>query len=350
MTPDPQKPLVSIITPSYNQAAYLEAAIQSVLAQDYQPIEYLIVDGASSDGSVEIIRRYQDRLAWWVSEPDHGQAEAINKGFARAQGKYIAWLNSDDLYLPGAVRSAVAVLEEDPALGMVFGDAITIDADGEFINRLSFGDWGLNDLLGFRIICQPAVFMRRTVLERAGYLSPNYHFMLDHHLWLRVAQQAPIKHFPGEQGLWAAARMHAAAKNVKQAEGFSRETLHLLEWMKSDPELAPLVAAKRRRIEAGAYRLNARYLLDGDLPGPALGAYMRSLARNPGFALRHWHRMVYAVLCMLGGKNLANTYYHLQQQRTPTLTVSASLASWPGICFKRPVVIHEAQTPGNAHD
>ncbi len=141
--------------------------------------------------------------------------------------------------------------------------------------------------------------------------------MLDHHLWLRMAQQAPIRHVAGDHGLWAAARMHADAKNVQQAEGFSRETLHLLEWMKGDPDLAAKVASDRRRIEAGAYRLNARYLLDGDLPGPALGAYLRSLVRNPAFALRHWHRMVYAVLCLLGGKGLASHYYRLQQRRTP---------------------------------
>jgi glycosyltransferase involved in cell wall biosynthesis len=107
-------PLVSVVTPSFNQAAFIEQTLRSVLEQDYPAIEYLVADGASTDGSVEIIQKYADRLAWWVSEKDHGQAEAINKGFTKATGKYIAWVNSDDYYLPGAIRAAVEVLEANP--------------------------------------------------------------------------------------------------------------------------------------------------------------------------------------------------------------------------------------------
>ena len=242
-------PLVSIVTPSYNQAAFLEQTMRSVLAQDYAPIEYIVVDGASSDGSPEIIRRYADKLGWWVSEPDSGQAEAINKGLKRAQGEIVAWLNSDDLYLPGVVSDAVAALQADPSLGMVFGDAITIDAEGQPLNKLSFGDYGLKELMGFRIICQPAVFMRRAVLEQAypgaerAALDTSYHFMLDHHLWLRMARIAPIRHV---SALWAAARHHPAAKNVAQAAGFADETQRLLKWMQLQPDLAPLVSANQR--------------------------------------------------------------------------------------------------------
>lgn len=298
--------LVSIITPSYNQALYLEQTIQSVLDQDYAPIEYMIIDGGSSDGSVEIIRKYDERLAWWVSEPDAGQAEAINKGLQRAKGEIVAWLNSDDLYLPGAVAQAVQILQAQPEVGLVYGDAITIDPQGRRLKRLTLGEWGLEDLMGFRIICQPAVFMRRDVLERAGYLDPSYHFLLDHHLWLRMARLAAVKHVPQ---VWAAARHHPEAKNVAQAAAFGQEAFRILNWMATQPDLAPRLAAQRRRIEAGAHRLSARYLLDGGLPAAALRAYIHALALSPGFALQHWHRMLYALLSLMGGRELAKIYY-----------------------------------------
>ena len=123
--------LVSIVTPSYNQSRFIEDTIRSVLSQDYPQIEYMIVDGGSTDGSVEIIKRYEDQLAWWVSERDQGQTDAINKGFARATGDILAWLNSDDTYEPGAVSAAVKYLQEHPEVGMVYGDCNYIDENGE---------------------------------------------------------------------------------------------------------------------------------------------------------------------------------------------------------------------------
>jgi glycosyltransferase involved in cell wall biosynthesis len=315
-------PLVSIVTPSYNQAAFLEQTILSVLDQDYSAIEYIVVDGASTDGSPEIVQRYAERLGWWVSEPDSGQAEAINKGIKRSQGEIIAWLNSDDLYFPGIVSGAVAALQADLRLGMVFGDGITIDVERRPLNRLTFGDWGLKELMGFRIICQPAVFMRREILEMAGWgpeksaLDPSYHFMLDHHLWLRMAKTAPIRHIPAP---WAAARHHPAAKNVAQAAGFASETQRLLGWMRLQPDLAPLITANRKMVEAGAQRLIARYLLDGGQPGPALQAYGKAFLLDPAYTLKHWHRIIYALLSLVGGKSLGNAYYGLRRRRQPDL-------------------------------
>ncbi|MEJ2596864.1 MAG: glycosyltransferase family 2 protein [Anaerolineales bacterium] len=328
--PAPQ-PLVSIITPSYNQAGYLEATIRSVLAQDYSSLEYLIVDGASQDGSQEIIQRYAGRLAWWVSEPDSGQADAINKGFHHARGEILAWLNSDDVYLPGAVRSALDVLRANPQVGMVFGDAITIDPSGRPLNRLSFGDWGLSELMNFRVICQPAVFMRRSVLEKAGYLDVSFHYMLDHHLWLRMARLAPVQHVPQ---LWAADRHHPAAKNVTQAAGFGQETLRLVDWMRLQPDLAPRLRADRRHVLGGAYRLNARYLLDGGQPAPALRSYLKALWYWPGFAWDHKHRMAYALVRWLVGARPADWFARrapVRPDRQPQLSGLPGIQDWPGL-------------------
>ncbi len=305
-------PLVSVVTPSYNQAAYLEATLRSVLEQDYPAIEYLVVDGGSRDGSQEIIQRYAQRLAWWVSEKDSGQAEAINKGFARASGEFVAWLNSDDLYLPGAVSAAVQAFAQNPAAGMVFGDVVSIDAAGQAINVMRCGDYGLDDLLQYKIISQPAVFMRRAVLEQAGYLDLQRHYMLDHHLWLRIAQLAPLRHVPAN---WAAARFHENAKNVSQAAGFAREALELLDWIAAQPGLQEPYRRLKPRILAGAQRINAFYLLDAGQPRAALAAYLHSLALYPPLALPEWRRILYAAASLLvDPQALRRAYLRRRQQ------------------------------------
>ncbi len=321
-------PLVSIVTPSYNQAKYLEFTMRSVLEQGYPRLEYIVVDGGSSDGSQEIIRKYADRLAWWVSEPDAGQADAINKGMAKAQGEIVAWLNSDDILLPEAVSQAVRELEESPQVGMVFGNAITIDANGRPLNKLVFSNWGLKEFIGFRIICQPAVFMRRKYFEEVGGLARDYHFMLDHHLWIRIARLAPVKHAPR---FWAAARHHLSAKNVSQAAEFGRETLRVLEWMQTQPDLARLIESNRRYVIAGAQRLNARYLLDGDLFSAALRAYGKALLADPRYTLRHWHRMIYAVLGLIGLKDLRNAYFRLNTRHPGIRWSELGINTWPGL-------------------
>lgn len=287
---------VTIVTPSYNQADFLGTTIQSVLDQDYPALEYFVVDGGSTDGSVNVIRKYEDRLAWWIAEKDRGQAEAINKGLSRAHGEVVAWLNSDDFYLPGAIADAVAVFEENPGLGLVFGDALTIDGEGRPINVLTFGDWSYLDLLSFRIICQPAVFMRRSVLERSGLMDEGYHYMLDHHLWLRIARYSEVKYVPQ---LWAAARHHAGAKNISQASGFARETRRVVDWLQSHPAFGQDVSAHARLVYGGAYRLQGRYYLDGGEMGKALRYYSQAFVLRPRFTLRHAHRILYAALALM---------------------------------------------------
>jgi GT2 family glycosyltransferase len=224
-----KQPLVSIVTPSYNQASYLEQTIRSVLEQDYPRIEYMVIDGGSTDHSVEMIKKYADRLAYWVSEKDNGQAEAINKGFALATGEILAWLNSDDYYLLNTVSVAVRCLEQNPDVVMVYGDMFAVDGDGQTTNILRFKQLSLEDLLCFQIIGQSSVFFRRSAFEKAGPLETSFHFMLDHHLWIRLAQQGRILHIPQ---IWSAARYHPQAKNRAQAAEFGREGFQVLDWAK----------------------------------------------------------------------------------------------------------------------
>jgi glycosyltransferase involved in cell wall biosynthesis len=183
-------PRISIITPSFQQAAFIERTIRSVLDQDYDDLEYLIVDGGSTDGSVDIIQRYADRLAWWTSEPDHGQTDALNKGLRRATGDIIAYINSDDYYLPGAFTAAVDALTHTDALWAV-GASRFVDADGNTTEIwrpeipsppsravMAAGPWG---------VPQASTFWRRACFDRYGHFREDMHYVFDTEYGLRLA-------------------------------------------------------------------------------------------------------------------------------------------------------------------
>jgi len=205
-------PLVSIVTPSCNQARFLEYTIRSVLEQDYPNVEYILVDGGSTDGSLDIIHRYAERFAWWVSEKDRGQTDAINKGFARANGHILAWLNSDDTYEPNSVAEAVEYLRGRPDVGMVYGDANFIDQNGAVIGRFSAAQTDYKRLRrGYVHIPQQASFWRADLWKKVGPLDPSFFFAMDYDLWVRLAAQTPIQYTPR---LWANFRLHTEGKTV----------------------------------------------------------------------------------------------------------------------------------------
>jgi glycosyltransferase involved in cell wall biosynthesis len=306
-------PLVSIITPSYNQSAFLKETIESVLSQDYPVVEYWVIDGGSTDGSVEIIKQYQDRLTGWISEPDRGQAEAINKGFVRAKGEIVAWLNSDDLYRPQAIRNAVRTLQSFPEVGLVYSDVDSIDEIGILFNRMTYDQWDLTDLMTFKILGQVSVFFRRSVLKKAGMLDLSYHYLLDHHLWLRMALNTQLKYVQGD--VWGAARIHTGAKNVAAAEGFAREASRLANWMEEEERFKPFYQQNARKIWAGAHRLRAFYLLNEGKPGDALKAYWHSFWKNPLTALKDWRRIGFALLSPLNLDKLRNRYLAKKKNR-----------------------------------
>ncbi|MCD6425107.1 MAG: glycosyltransferase [Anaerolineales bacterium] len=322
------KPLVSIITPSYNQAQYLEDTIQSVLQQDYPNLEYIIVDGGSTDGSPEVIEKYQDNFAWWVSEPDQGQADAINKGFKKANGEIIAWLNSDDLYLPGAISSAVDLFQKYPNSGVIYGDAVSADADGRLLNELRFSNWGTRDFLQFNIICQPAVFMKRSIVEKVGYLDPTYHFFLDHQLWIRLSRETEFVHHPET---WAVSRYHPEAKNVTMASECGAEVIRIMDWAEKEPDLAAIIGKNYHQVWAGAYQMIARYLLDGGKPGEAFRTYYKAARTWPPSLRTYWHRFLFSALDSLGLGFIGKWYYNLKNRRPPDIFSKETLENWPGL-------------------
>ncbi len=183
-------PLVTVVTPSFNQARFIRATIESVLSQDYPNIEYIIVDGGSTDGTSAVVAPYGGRLTF-RSERDRGQGDAINKGFQMANGSIVAYLNSDDIFLPGAVSAAVAALKENPELGAVYGEGYRIDADGNVISRFevteAYNLWKLVNVSDY--ILQQTVFWRRSVFDTIGYFDLDLHYGLDWEILMRTGKR-----------------------------------------------------------------------------------------------------------------------------------------------------------------
>ena len=220
-------PKVSIITPSYNQGQFLEASIRSVLEQDYPNLEYIVVDGGSKDNSVDIIRKYENHFAWWVSEKDRGHADALNKGFARATGEILAWLNSDDIYFPGAVTDAVSVLVSRPEVGMVYGDADLIDDSGLTVGKFASKQTSYRQMLrGSVHIPQATTFFRADTWRTVGPLDLTLFFSFDYDLWVRISKVSRLMYVPRR---WAKFRIHGAGKTIVNDDRCYPDMLRVLE-------------------------------------------------------------------------------------------------------------------------
>ena len=206
---------VSIVTPSFNQGMYLEETIRSVLLQDYPNLEYIIIDGGSTDNSLEIIRKYEKWIAYWVSEKDGGQADAINKGFSLSSGEYLGWLNSDDILYPSAISRVVNVFHSEPRVDLIYGDidqgqSFNLEMLPLYGEQIEFSEM----LRTLRVpIPQQGSLWRRSVIERCGNLDARWHVVLDREFYIRVAQSCQLHYLPRKLGFF---RNHEQSKSISQ--------------------------------------------------------------------------------------------------------------------------------------
>jgi glycosyltransferase involved in cell wall biosynthesis len=214
-------PLVSIVTPSYNQGQFIRETIESVLSQDYPNLEYWVIDSQSTDQTLNILSEYEtDPRFHWISEPDRGQSDAINKGWSRCQGSILAWLCSDDLYCPGAIKTQVNYLLAHPEVDAVYSDAIAISADGKRVRKDFARPFSFSELLRIDFVPQATIFLRRSLIERTGPLDITLHYAMDHDYWLRSSAFGKFVYAPGEIAKY---RLHPASKGVAHIAQFNPE-------------------------------------------------------------------------------------------------------------------------------
>lgn len=263
-SPSDQWPRVTLVTPSYNQGRFLEATVRSVLLQDYPDLEYLVIDGGSEDESVQIIEKYESSLTFWESEPDAGQSHAINKGWRRATGKYLWWLNADDMLMPASLFTTVRFLEDHPHIDLVYGDLIAIDETDHQINRFNYPDFNLASfILKYRSISQPGTLLRKLAQESLGELDEELHFVMDREFWLRMALKGmtlahidkPVAYF----------RIHSQSKTQVGSDQAVKERYLCTTLSLKHPNTPASLLEKKKTVWANTHRVCARvYMKFGD--------------------------------------------------------------------------------------
>jgi glycosyltransferase involved in cell wall biosynthesis len=214
------QPSLCVVTPSYNQAHFLPLTIESVLGQGIEGLDYIVVDGGSTDGSVDVLRRYDGRLRW-VSERDRGQADAVNKGIRATSAEIIGWINSDDVYYPGSFQAVLDAFDSSPEVDIIYGDADHIDEIGGILEPYPTEDWDLSRLQDICFICQPALFFRRRVVERFGLLDDRLQYCLDYEYWLRLGFAGVRFSRLGRR--LAGSRLYATTKTLGSRRAVHRE-------------------------------------------------------------------------------------------------------------------------------
>lgn len=261
---DKDLPLVSIVTPTYNQSDYLEETIQSVLGQDYPHIEYIVIDDGSTDNTREVLQKYTGKLIW-ESQSNIGQTATINKGWRMSHGGVIAYINSDDTYVvPDAVRKGIQFLLAHPDISMVYGDTYIIDENSKIVERQYAPDYDYDYMLR-RCECyiaQPSTFMRREVLDDVGYLDPSIYYAMDFDYWLRLGLRHKIAHLPEPLSHF---RIHSRSKTMSTHAKNAPDYVHIYEKLFSRQDIPEKVTSLKRQAMSSAYlKAGLYYHIPGD--------------------------------------------------------------------------------------
>jgi glycosyltransferase involved in cell wall biosynthesis len=280
-------PRVSVITPSYNQGQFIEETIRSVLLQGYPDLEYIVIDGGSTDETLEIIRRYEPWLTYWVSEPDHGQTDAINKGWRRATGNILCYINADDCYLNCAIAMAAHEFCATSNIGMVYGSAIIVDEVGNQLRTWEARPFDVKTMLTWgNIVPQPAAFFSSRALEKVGYLHEDWHLIMDYEFCIRVGAQFPTVCVPRTLAKF---RNHPQSKSRLRFEETAHELIRFVTSFSLDKIVPGDWQTIRRTVMSRIhYELALGYAALGRQEGSkALQQLLVSLCFDPLFALRH---------------------------------------------------------------
>lgn len=275
-------PLVSIVTPVLNEARYIAETVESVLGQDYPNVEYLIVDGGSTDGTPGILARYPVRV---ISLPGSSQSQAINEGWLRSSGSILAYLPGDDWYVPGALSRTVERLSAASSAGMVYGDVYIVDAENRLMETQRPGDFDLRRLLLYNYIAQPTTFVRRSVIDRVGHLDETLTHHLDYDLWLRIGAEYEVKYIPQVLGAF---RIHPASVGSSTRGGFGDDVLKIMTKLMSSDGLAARVPDFRVRLNCAAHYYRAIAALHNLEPDVCRTELLAIARLSPGMLL-HGH-------------------------------------------------------------
>lgn len=286
-------PKISVVTPSFNQGRFLPQAIESVISQGYDNIEYIIIDGGSDDDSVSVIKKYAAHIDYWVTEPDNGQSDGINKGLRRATGDLVAWLNADDYYFPGTFQAVAEQYQKSPDSPFYFGDGLRVSVDRSPISRFfpdTFSGFNRTALImGLNYILQPSTFMSRNALEQIGYLDETLHYGMDTDLWLRLSA---LGHPVRVDGVLSASREYAETKTASGS--FERvEELRRIALKHGGKEITPgvicyLLDTLHRYAKQNQDVYPSAYLADISRFWRQTSSLMSSFGAGPdGFPLDH---------------------------------------------------------------